>query len=60
MHCHREKVYVDILTNLQVLRSQESGRVVFKKNVVCTLYSAYSVTVARDESTSGIKTKLWI
>ena len=40
--------------NPHVLRSQESEKVVFKK-VVCTLHS---VTVAGDESTSGIKMKL--
>ena len=52
-----KKICVEILTNIHVLRSQESERVFFWKNVVCTLYT---VTVAGDESTSGIKTKLWI
>jgi len=45
--------------NLHVFKSQETEKVFFFSffNVVRTLYS---VAVAGDESTSGIKMKLWI
>jgi len=46
--------------NLNVLRSQESEKVVFKKcRVYSVLFTLYFVTVTGDESTSGIKMKLW-
>jgi len=56
-----KKIGVEILMNLHVLRSQEFKKVVLKK---CRVYSVlfcilYSVTVAGEESTSGIKMELW-
>jgi len=54
-----KKINVEIFTNLHVLRSKESEKKVFKKMswVLCTLPA---VTVAGDEGTGGIKTKLLI
>jgi len=48
-----KKIDVEFLMNFYFLRSQDIEKVVFK---TCRVYS---VTVAGDESTSGIKMKLW-
>jgi len=54
-----KEIDVEILTNLNVFRFQGSKKSLSKFRVYSELRNLHSVTVAGDESTSGIKMKLW-